>query len=66
MALSKKEKLALLAAIVFMHNYGNLYVPMVKGGTKEENEEAWKEARVIYKGLHSRIKQSLDAEQGQT
>jgi hypothetical protein len=59
MALSKKEKLALLAAISFMHNFGKYYVPMVENGTQEENEKAWKEARVTYKDLHARIKQTL-------
>ena len=59
MALNKKEKLALLAAISFMHNYGKHYVPMVKNGTQEENEKAWKEARVIYRDLHARIKATL-------
>lgn len=59
MALSKKEKLALLSAISFMHNYGEHFVSLVKNGTAEENETAWKEARVIYKDLHKRIKSQL-------
>lgn len=59
MALSKKEKLALLAAISFMHNFGKYYVPMVGNGTQQENEDAWKEARIIYKDLHARIKKTL-------
>lgn len=59
MALNKKEKLALLAAISFMHNFGKYYVPMVKNGTQEENEQAWKEVRVIYRDLHARIKAAL-------
>jgi hypothetical protein len=59
MALSKKEKIALLTAISFMHNYGENFVPLVENGTKEENEKAWKEAKVIYKGLHKRISSSL-------
>jgi hypothetical protein len=61
MSLNKKEKLALLSAISFMHNFGENFVPLVKGGTKEENERAWKEARVIYKELHARIKKTLDS-----
>jgi len=44
-----------------MHNFGENFVPLVKGGTKEENERAWKEARVIYKELHARIKKTLDS-----
>lgn len=59
MSLSKKEKLALLSAISFMHNYGSYFVEQVKGGTREENEQAWKDARVIYKDLHARIKKTL-------
>lgn len=59
MALDKKEKLALLAAISFMHNYGEHFVSLLKNGTKEENDAAWKEARIIYKNLHKRIKSSL-------
>jgi hypothetical protein len=59
--LSKKEKMALLSAVSFMHNYGENFVPLVKNGTKEENMQAWKEARVIYKELHARIKKTLDS-----
>lgn len=59
MSLNKKEKLALLSAISFMHNFGENFVPLIKGGTKEENEQAWKEARVIYKDLHARIKKTV-------
>jgi hypothetical protein len=59
MSLNKKEKLALLSAISFMHNFGENFVPLVKGGTKEENERAWKEARVIYKDLYARIKKTV-------
>jgi len=62
MALNKKEKLALLAAISFMHNFGKYYVPMVENGTQEENEKAWKEARVVYKDLHARIKKALETD----
>ena len=61
MSLSKKEKLALLSAISFMHNFGENFVPLIKGGTKEENERAWKEAKVIYKDLHARIRKTLDS-----
>ena len=61
MSLSKKEKQALLTAIVFMHNMGENFVPLVENGTKEENMQAWKEARVIYKELHARIKKTLDS-----
>jgi hypothetical protein len=42
-----------------MHNFGKYYVPMVENGTQEENEKAWKEARVVYRDLHARIKQTL-------
>lgn len=56
MSLSKKEKLALLSAISFMHNYGEHFVSLLEKGTKEENDAAWKEARIIYKDLHRRIK----------
>jgi hypothetical protein len=59
MSLSKKEKLALLSAISFMHNFGENFVPLIKGGTKEENERAWKEVRILYKDLHARIKKTL-------
>lgn len=59
MALNKKEKLALLAAISFMYKMGENFVPLVENGTKEENERAWKEAKVIYKDLHARIKSTL-------
>ena len=59
MSLSKKEKLALLSAISFMHNYGEYFVQQIKGGSREENEQAWKDARVIYKDLHARIKKTL-------
>lgn len=59
MSLNKKEKLALLSAISFMHNFGENFVPLIKGGTKEENERAWKEARVIYKDLYARIKKTV-------
>jgi hypothetical protein len=62
MALTKKEKLALLAAISFMHNFGKYYVPMIENGTQEENEKAWKEARVVYKDLHARIKKTLETD----
>jgi hypothetical protein len=62
MALSKREKLALLAAISFMHNFGKYYVPMIENGTQEENEKAWKEARVVYKDLHARIKKTLETD----
>jgi hypothetical protein len=61
MSLSKKEKLALLSAISFMHNFGENFVPLIKGGTKEENERAWKEVRILYKDLHARIKKTLDS-----
>jgi hypothetical protein len=61
MSLNRKEKLALLSAISFMHNYGENFVPLVKNGSKEENDQAWKEARVIYKDLHVRIKKTLDS-----
>ncbi len=61
MSLSKKEKLALLSAISFMHNFGENFVPLIKGGTKEENERAWKDARILYKDLHARIKKTLDS-----
>lgn len=59
MSLNKKEKLALLAAISFMHNYGENFVSLLKGKSKEENDAAWKEARIIYKNLHKRIKSTL-------
>ncbi len=59
MALSKKEKLTLLAAISFFHNIGENYIDVVKNGTKEENKAAWKEARKICKELHARIKSQL-------
>ena len=59
MALSKKEKLALLAAIAFMYKFGEHFVPLLKNKSQEENQEAWKEARIIYKDLHSRIKKTL-------
>jgi hypothetical protein len=59
MALNKKEKLALLTAISFMHNYGENFVPLLKDGDKEENQKAWKEARKIYKELHARIGATL-------
>lgn len=59
MALSKKEKIALLTAISFMHNYGEHFVPLVKDGDSAENQQAWKDAKVIYKSLHKRIKASL-------
>ncbi len=59
MSLSKKEKLALLSAISFMHNFGENFVSLLKNGTKEENEAAWKEAKVIYKDLHKRIKSQV-------
>lgn len=65
MALSNKEKRAILVAIAFMHNYGKYYVPMVKNGTPEENEKAWEEARVIYKDLYQRIKSSMPTETGE-
>jgi len=59
MALNTKEKRALLAAISFMHNIGEAYIDLVKSGTREENKQAWKEARKIYKDLHARIKATL-------
>lgn len=59
MALNKKEKLALLAAISFMHNFGEYFVSLSKNGTKEEKAAAWEEARAIYKDLHARIKSKL-------
>lgn len=61
MSLSRKEKLALLSAIAFMHNIGENFVSLVKNGTKEENEKAWAEAKLIYKELHKRIKKSLSS-----
>ena len=42
-----------------MHNYGENFVPLIKDGNKEENQQAWKEAKVIYKDLHARIKKTL-------
>lgn len=59
MALNKKEKLTLLAALSFFHNIGANYVDAVENGTKEENEKAWKEARKICRELHARIKSQL-------
>lgn len=59
MSLTKKEKTALLTAISFMHNYGENFVPLVKEGSKEENQRAWKEAKIIYKDLHARIQKTL-------
>ncbi len=44
-----------------MHNFGENFVPLIKGGTKEENERAWKEVRILYKDLHARIKKTLDS-----
>jgi hypothetical protein len=61
MSLNKKEKIALLSAISFMHNFGENFVPLIKDGDKEENQQAWKEAKVIYKDLHARIKKTLDS-----
>jgi hypothetical protein len=49
----------LLSAISFMHNFGENFVPLIKDGDKEENQQAWKEAKVIYKDLHARIKKTL-------
>lgn len=60
MALTKKEKLALLAAISFMHNYGENFVPLIENGESDENKKAWKEARIIYRDLHKRIHKTLD------
>lgn len=62
MALTKKERLALLTAISFMHNYGEHFVPLIKGGSKEENERAWIEAKVIYKKLHKMIREKMKEE----
>jgi len=59
MTLSNKEKRALLAAISFMYKMGENFVPLIKDGDKEENQRAWKEAKVIYKDLHARIKKTL-------
>ena len=59
MALSKKEKLALMTAISFMHNYGENFVKLLKDGDSEENKQAWVEAKKIYKDLHARIKGSI-------
>lgn len=59
MALTRKEKIALLTAISFMHNHGEYFVPLLKKGTTEENQRAWIEAKAIYKDLHKRIKATL-------
>lgn len=59
MALSNKEKRAIIVAIAFMHNFGKYYVPMAKNGTQEENEKAWEEAKIIYKDLYKRFKNSM-------
>lgn len=42
-----------------MHNFGEHFVSLLKNGTKEENDAAWKEARAIYKDLHKRISSQL-------
>ncbi len=60
MALTRKEKIALLTAISFMHNHGEYFVPLLKKGTPEENQRAWEKAKVIYKDLHRRIRATLD------
>lgn len=60
MALTRKEKLALLAAISFMHNYGENFVPLIENGESSENKKAWKEVRIIYRNLHKRINKTLD------
>lgn len=59
MALNRKEKLTIMTALSFFHNIGSSYVDVVKNGTKEENEKAWKEVRKICKDLHARIKSQL-------
>lgn len=59
MALTKKEKQALIVAINFMIEMGEHFVPLVKNGSKEENMELWKDAKILYKELHARIKKTL-------
>jgi uncharacterized protein YutE (UPF0331/DUF86 family) len=59
MALTKKEKQALIVAINFMIDMGEHFVPLVKNGTAEENSKLWKEAKILYKDLDARIKKTL-------
>lgn len=59
MALSKKEKQALIVAIEFMIDMGEHFVPLVKNGTPEDNLKLWKEAKVMYRDLYTRIKKTL-------
>lgn len=60
MALTKKEKQALIVAINFMIEMGEHFVPLVKNGSKEENMELWKDAKILYKDLYKRISDSID------
>lgn len=61
MALTKKEKQALIVAINFMIEMGEHFVPLVKNGSKEENMELWKDAKILYKDLYKRISDSIDS-----
>jgi 2-oxo-4-hydroxy-4-carboxy--5-ureidoimidazoline (OHCU) decarboxylase len=58
--LTDRKRRIILMSLAYMHKYGEPFVELVKGGTREQNMQAWETLRGEIKELHAELVQKFN------